>query len=475
MAEGEKASGTSITGLSHDGRGVGRIDGTAVFVPGLIPGDCAQVRIVRRRTSFAEGKAVALLAASPDRVEPFCADYDCCGGCSLQHMSYPAQLAWKRTRVADALARLGGVTGADALVMPVIGMENPMEYRHKVAMPVRRAGIGFYARESHDVVAFSECRIQHPAGLAVREAVSAWMAREGVPAYDDRTRSGLLRHIVVRTSRSTGEVQVVLVLSSRELADASGQALLPGLDRLAEELEAGLAAAGVSLAGLTLNSQPLPGGLILGESWLCVHGQEDIEETMDGLSFRLSPASFFQVNPEQAAILYRIAADWAAGDGSETVYDLYSGTGTIACFLARRAGRVIGIESEPAAVMDARANAERNGLADKVTFVEGKVEDVLAAVIKARAEEQADIIAGSDKTTVVMDPPRRGCDAALLRVLVDMQPNSIVYVSCDPSTLARDVRKLADGGYRVVRVQPVDMFPWTEHVESVVLMSRVTF
>ena len=318
MTEGEKACGTGITGLSHDGRGVGRIEGSAVFVPGLIPGDCAQVRIVRRRASYAEGVSVALVSPSPDRVEPFCADYSRCGGCRLQHMSYPAQLAWKRTRVVDALKRLGGVTEADALVGPVIGMEIPLAYRHKVAMPVRSAGIGFFARDSHDVVAFAECEIQHPAGLVVRETVIAWMAREGVPAYDDRTRSGVLRHLVVRTSRSTGEVQVVLVLAVRELADASGQVVLPGLSRLAEELEVGLAAAGVSLAGLMLNSQPLPGALIVGESWLCVHGQEDIEETMDGLAFRLSPASFFQVNPEQAAILYRIAAEWAAGDGTET-------------------------------------------------------------------------------------------------------------------------------------------------------------
>lgn len=391
----------------------------------------------------------------------------------MQHMSYPAQLRWKRTQVVDALTRLGGVADADARTLPTIGMAEPFAYRHKASMSVRAEGIGFYARDSHALVDFKECRIQHPAGPAVRSVVRAWMAREGVPAYDDLKQTGWLRHVVVRTSRSTGEVMVILVLASHDLADPHGRPLLPGLDRLSLELEQALEACGTRLAGLVLNAQPLQGALILGDRYLCAHGRDFIEETIDGLTFRLSPASFFQINPDQAAQLYRIAAEWAVEPetGTDTVYDLYCGTGTISCFLARRAKRVVGIEHEPAAVADAVANAERNGLSDRATFIEGRAELVLGDVAAALGDAEQPG-AAPRIPTVVLDPPRRGCDPALLDTLILLQPDRIVYVSCDPSTLARDVRKLTEGGYRVEKVQPVDMFPWTEHVESVVLMSK---
>ncbi|MBP7401165.1 MAG: 23S rRNA (uracil(1939)-C(5))-methyltransferase RlmD [Clostridia bacterium] len=466
----------SITALTHDGRGVGRADGKAVFVPGLVPGDRALVRIVRRHASYAEGVTSELLERSPDRTAPFCPSYGACGGCSVQHLSYPAQLAWKRKLVTDALARIGGMADAEARTLPTIGMQEPFAYRHKVSMPVRPNGIGFFARDSHRAVPFAECRIQHPAGPALRTALQGWMERWEVPAYDDADRSGLVRHLVVRTSRSSGEVQAVLVLACAELEDGDGVPVLAGLPELTAELEAAAAGVGARLAGLTLNAQPEPGARILGDEWLCVHGHEDIEETLDGMVFRLSPASFFQVNPEQAEVLYRVAVDWAtsgpegaaAGPAPGRVVDLYCGTGTIACLLARRAERVVGIETEPAAVRDAAANAERNGLADRVSFVEGRAEDVLEAVL-------ADIAAGGEAapSAVVLDPPRRGCDPVLLDTLVRAQPDRIVYVSCDPATLARDVRRLATGGCRVDRAQPVDLFPWTEHVETVVLMSRV--
>ncbi|NLN46519.1 MAG: 23S rRNA (uracil(1939)-C(5))-methyltransferase RlmD [Clostridiaceae bacterium] len=455
-----------ITGMTHDGRGVGRTpDGVAVFVPGLLPGDRALVWIVRTHTSYAEGATVTLEEPSPDRIEPFCPDFSRCGGCSMQHMAYPAQLVWKRKLVVDALTRIGKVTDAESLTQPTLGMAHPMFSRYKVSLPVRPEGIGFFARSSHRVIPFSDCQIQHPAGPAVRTAVLAWMEREEIPAYDDTDRAGLVRHLVVRTGHLSGEVQVTLVLACADLDDGDGTPVLAGLPGLATEMEQALADVGAHLSGLMLNAQPEPGTRILGDTWLCVHGSEEIDETLDGLVFRLSPASFFQVNPVQAEVLYQTAAEWAVADGIDTVYDLYCGTGTISCYLARRATRVVGIEIEPSAIRDAIENAMRNGLSDRVRFVEGRAEQELEALLEESGIEAANV-------SVVLDPPRRGCDPRLLDTLARVHPERIVYVSCDPSTLARDLRRLTEAGYRVEQIQPVDMFPWTEHVESVVLMSR---
>jgi len=448
-----------IDALSSEGQGIGRADGLVVFVEGLVPGDRACVRMVRAAARHASAVVEALLAASPDRVRPFCAVYGACGSCALQHLSYEAQLRAKRRTVVDALARIGGVADADAVVGPVAGMARPFAYRAKVEMSVSGTAaaphIGFYGRTSHVVVDAVECLVQHPAGDAVRGAVRAWMQEARVAPFDERRREGLLRHVVVRTGFATGQVMVGLV--------ATGPAL-PAVPALVERLCAAVGAVpGMRLACvyLDVNRSPTSNGPVHGGDLAVLHGAPAIVERLAGLDFRISPLSFFQVNPIQTEILYAAAVEAAALDGHETVYDLYCGTGAISLFLARKAARVVGIESVAPAVEDARANAAANDLSN-VEFVRGEAESVVPE--RYARGERADV--------VVVDPPRRGCDARLLETLAGMAPERIVYVSCDPATMARDIARLAPSGYRVVSVKPVDQFPWTTHVETVVLMSR---
>jgi 23S rRNA (uracil1939-C5)-methyltransferase len=446
-----------ITGLSQEGQGVGRFEGLVVFVEGLVPGDRARVRIARATPRYVMAMPEHLLVPSPDRVVPFCADYDRCGGCALQHLSYPAQLVEKRRLVVDALARIGAVADADALVAPVAGMENPHAYRAKVQLPVsgtaERPQIGFYARGSHDVVDAAECRVQHPVGDAVRDAVRDWMRDHAVSPYDEHRHVGLLRHVVVRVGFATGQVMVGLV------TNGSG---LPAVPALVRDLESAVARfTGMNLESVFLDENTARTNVVLGGNVRILHGRPFIEERLSGLRFRISPLAFFQVNPPQTEVLYAAVVEAARLTGSETVYDLYCGTGTISLFLARKSKRVVGIESVAPAVEDARANAALNGL-DNLEFVVGEVESVVPE--RYSRGERADV--------VVVDPPRKGCDPRLLDTLVEMGPARIVYVSCNPATLARDVARLAEAGYRVSSVQPVDMFPWTTHVEAVVSLVR---
>ncbi len=449
-----------IGALSSEGQGIGRADGLAVFVDGLVPGDRARVRVVRAAARHVNAAVEALLVPSPDRVPPFCADYAACGGCSLQHLSYPAQLREKRRAIVDALVRIGGVADADALVAPVVGMAEPFAYRAKVEMPVSGTAadprVGFYGRASHVVVDAAECRVQHPVGDRIRDAVRAWIREARVAPYDGRRHEGLLRHVVVRTAFATGEVMVGLV------ADGTS---LPAVPSLVERLRAAVGAVpGMALASvyLDVNRSRTANGPVHGGDARILYGAPAIEERLDDLCFRISPLSFFQVNPPQTGVLYATAVEAAALTGRETVYDLYCGTGAISLFLARKTARVVGIESVAPAVEDARANAAANGLAN-VEFVRGEAEVVVPE--RYARGERADV--------VVVDPPRRGCDPRLLETLAGMSPDRIVYVSCDPATMARDIARLAPAGYRVDSVRPVDLFPWTTHVEAVALLTRV--
>ena len=447
----------AITGLSQEGQGVGRAEGLVVFVDGLVPGDRAQVRVVRTTPRYAMAVPERLLAPSSDRVVPFCADYDRCGGCALQHLSYSAQLIEKRRMVVDALTRIGGVEDADERVAQAIGMESPFDYRAKVQLPVAGSAgyplIGFYARGSHDVVDAAECRVQHPVGDAVRDSVRAWMTEHSIAPYDERRHVGLLRHIVVRVGFATGQVMVGLV------TNGSG---LPAIPALVAELETAIARfAGMNLESVFLDENTARTNVVLGGDVRILHGRTFIEERLSGLRFRISPLAFFQVNPKQTEVLYAAAVATAALTGRETVYDLYCGTGAISLFLARKAARVVGIESVAPAVDDARANAALNGLTN-LEFVCGEAESIVPE--RYARGERADV--------VVVDPPRKGCDPRLLDTLSEMAPDRIVYVSCNPATLARDVARLSETGYRVASVQPVDMFPWTTHVEAVALLTK---
>ena len=446
-----------ITGLSQEGQGVGRADGLVVFVEGLVPGDRAQVLVDRATARYATAFPERLLQPSPDRIEPFCRDYDRCGGCTLQHLAYPAQLVEKRRRVVDSLERIGGIAGADALVAPTAGMAEPFAYRAKVQLPVSGTAvhprIGFYARASHDVVDAEECRVQHPVGDSVRTAVRTWMKESAVAPYDERRHAGLLRHIVVRVAYATGQVMVGLVATSPDL---------PALPALFPRLADAVARhPGMTLASVFLDVNPARTNVVLGGDVRLLFGAPTIEEHLSGLAFRISPLAFFQVNPLQTEVLYDAVVEAAALQGRETVYDLYCGTGAISLFLARKAARVVGIESVAPAVEDAKANAARNGMGN-LEFVAGEAETVVPE--RYARGERADV--------VVVDPPRKGCDPRLLDTLSEMAPDRIVYVSCNPATMARDVERLAEAGFRVVSVQPVDMFPWTTHVECVVALRR---
>lgn len=435
----------NITGLSHEGHGVGRVHGFALFVPGALPGEQVRVKVVKVKKQYGYGKLLEILAASPDRTEPACPVYGRCGGCQLQHLDYAAQLHWKRQQVIDALERIGGLSSVP--VHPTIGMERPWQYRNKAQVPVGlqdgRVVTGFYAPRSHRIVPFQQCGIQHPVAEMVLRIVRQWAEQRRIAIYDEERHTGLLRHVVVRTGFAIGEVMVILVTNGERL---------PHVRELTERLRQAVP----GLASVVQNIQPERTNVILGARSNVLWGRDVIYDELDGVRFAISARSFYQVNPVQTEVLYAKALEYADLSGRETVIDAYCGIGTISLFLARRAQRVYGVEVVPEAVEDARRNAALNGM-DNVTFVAGEAE----TIIPQWAEE------GMRADVIVVDPPRKGCDQRLLDAILTMAPRRLVYVSCNPATLARDLKYLAACGYAVQEAQPVDMFPQTVHVECV--------
>jgi 23S rRNA (uracil1939-C5)-methyltransferase len=439
-----------IERLNHDGEGVGHIDGFTVFVPGTAPGDRVNARVISVQKTYARALFESLDTASPARVVSPCEHYGSCGGCQLQHISYEEQLRLKRELVRDALSRIGGL---DVPVLPVIGMDEPWRYRNKAQIPVGLDGdrikVGFFAKRSHRIVDVKSCIIQHPINDRVINIARETMQELNIPAYDEETHTGLIRHILARTSFTNGETLVVLVTNGRHL---------PRQESLVNLLHTRLE----NLSGIVQNINTRRGNIILGHEGITLWGQPYLMEKIGSLTFRISPQSFFQVNTFQTRVLYEKVLFYAALTGQETVFDLYCGIGTISLYLAQKARKVVGVESVAAAVEDARANAELNH-ATNTEFHVGLAEEVVPALV--RRGYQADV--------AVVDPPRKGCDEKLLATITALRPARIVYVSCNPATLARDLKYLAGNGYNVQEVQPVDMFPHTSHVECVVLMSRV--
>ena len=439
-----------ITGLGHGGEGVGRWRGLAVFVPGTVPGERVRARIVETKKNHCRGRLTEILRSSMDRIEPGCAHFGTCGGCQLLHMSYPEQLRWKTARVRENLRRLGGLAGVP--VAPTVGMDFPWHYRNKVHLHaewvVDRLVLGFFRRGSHTVAnrdsgPLCACRLVHIDLLRLARRASQILEQLEVPLFAWPQRRGYLRNLVLRRGAVTGEMMLVLV-TGRE--DWSAEA----------ECVRRLTAAEPRLVSVIRNVNLSAGRGVLGPECRLLAGKPAITDRLLDLQFRIGPTSFFQVNPAQAEKLYRIAADFAGLTGRETVVDAYSGTGTIALYLASRARRVIGLEALGPAVADARENARLNQV-QNVRFVQGAVEALLPG-----------LGAGSDPVDVViLDPPRRGCAPEVLDALIRLQPSRVVYLSCDPATLARDLGYLARSGFAVRRVQPVDMFPQTGHVECV--------
>ena len=438
-----------ITGYTAEGMGVARLEGRVVFIPGTIAGERWQVRLEKVNKSVAWGRGVQLLTPSPERAEPGCPLFGKCGGCQFRHMTYAEELRAKGQRVADALERVGGV---HLELPPVLGAAAPDRYRNKVQFPVSRSrsgpAIGYYRPRSHDVLDAADCLLQPKAVTALRGAFKGWMEAFHVPPYDEGSRSGLIRHLYVRTNQA-GEALCCIAANGRELPHT-------------QELIRRLRQAVPALAGVVLNVNTRDTNVILGPEYKTLWGRDWLEETLCGMAFRLSVPSFFQINRSQTQRLYGVALEFARLTGQETVLDLYCGIGTISLALARQAGQVIGAEIVPQAIEDAQANAARNGV-NNVRFLCG---DAGEAAAQLAAE-------GVRPQVICVDPPRKGLGPEVPGILAAMEPDRIVYVSCDPATLARDVNRLEALGYRAVQAQAVDLFPRTAHVETVVLLSKL--
>lgn len=447
----DKTYKVDITGLTHEGQGVGKIEGFVVFVDSALPGETVTVNIVKETKSYAVGKIVTVDKPSKNRATPFCPVFDSCGGCSVQHLNYQAQLDFKKDTVVQNIKRIGGLE--NVRVLDTIGMPSPFRYRNKVQYPVsmqdKQVKIGFYENRSHNIIDSTECDIQPEESNVIRALVRDFCKDKNISIYDEKTGEGLLRHVMVRKGFTTNELMVVLVINGEKL---------PAGDQLIKRLTQQYP----NIKSIMLNVNTKNTNIILGLRNICIFGQSYISDYIGKYKFNISPLSFFQVNPIQTEVLYGKALEYAQLTGNEIVFDLYCGIGTISLFLSEKAQKVIGVEVVPEAIEDAKQNAVLNNVIN-TQFIAGEAELVIP---KLYAE-------GIRADVVVVDPPRKGCDEVLLNTLVEMQPKRIVYVSCNPSTLARDMKYLHLYGFETREVQPVDMFPWTGHVECVVLMSRV--
>ena len=434
-----------IDGYSSEGLGIARIDGQVVFVHGAVRGETCDVLVMKVLKNAAFGKIAALAEPSPARRQPDCPYYGRCGGCDFRHMSYEEELWAKRARVQDALTRIGG---AEVTVEEILGAEQPLHYRNKSIYPISPAGeVGFYRARSHQVVHVEHCLIQKPEADALAQAVRDYIARFQVEPYNEATGRGLLRHLYVRTSCRGESLACLLVNGSR----------LPHEQELVDMLRA--AAPGV--CGVVLGENTRRGNAVLGDRYRTLWGRDYLTDTLCGLELRLSVPSFYQVNHDQAQRLYEKALEYAGLTGRELAVDLYCGAGTITQVLARRARHVIGGEIVPEAIRDAEDSARRNGV-ENVEFLCGDASR-LAAELRQR---------GLRPDVICVDPPRKGLAPDVVEAAASMTPGRIVYVSCDPATLARDVARFAPLGYRPVRACAVDLFPGTAHVETVVLLSH---
>lgn len=429
-----------IDGYASDGAGVARLDGMVVFVQGGIRGEACDVRLTHVGRSALWGRVEEVVNPSPARIFPRCLHYTKCGGCQFRHMNYAEELEAKRIRVEDALRRLGG---AEIHVSAILGAEQVDRYRNKAQFPVAKGPrIGFYRPRSHDVIDVDDCLLQGEAAARLRGAVKEWMAEYSIPAYNERTFTGLVRHVYVRTNRA-GRSLCCLLVNGR------------GVPREVELVRA-LRRAEPNLAGIVLGVNEKHNNVILGDSYRTLWGEDFLSDTLCGLTFRLSVPSFYQVNPAQTEVLYGKALEFAGLTGAETVLDLYCGIGTISLVMARKAGMVWGAEVVPQAVDDAIANARRNHIEN-------------ARFLCADAGEAARYLEGEGvrPDVVCVDPPRKGLAEDVVDTIADMGPERVVYVSCDPGTLGRDVKRFAGRGYTLKKAVAVDMFPRTAHVETV--------
>lgn len=455
-----------IEDIGVDGEGIGKYEGMTFFVKDAVIGDKVTAKIMKLKKHYGYARLAEIKEASPDRVEPCCIYARSCGGCQLQALSYEKQLAFKQKKVMDNLVRLGGFEKAEIerIFEPIVGMEEPFRYRNKAQFPVGLNAqgelvTGFYAGRTHDIIANTDCALGVKVNQRILEAVLSYMRENQVKAYDEKSSEGLIRHVLIRYGFDSHEIMVCIVANGTDL---------PGEYALVEklcEIE--------GMQSISINTNQKNTNVILGEVTRTVWGTKTIRDALylrsieefsrleDKTVYKISPQSFYQVNPVQTEKLYSLVLAYAELSGEETVWDLYCGIGTISLFLARKAKKVYGVEVIAQAIEDARENARMNGIENAEFFV-GKAEEILP-------EEYGK---GKRADVIVVDPPRKGCDERCLETILRMRPEKVVYVSCDSATLARDLKKLCEGGYEVKRGRAVDQFGMTVHVESVVLMSR---
>lgn len=436
-----------ILDMGFEGEGIAKIDGYTVFIKGALKGEKVKIKILKANKDYGFAKLLEVIEPSAIRVEPDCEVFSRCGGCNLQHMDYYAQMQLKTDLVKNTLKKS---LGYEPLVEPTIGMLRPYNYRNKAQYPVIDGKIGFYAGRTHALIENEKCYIQNETIDSLAKDAFRVTQKYNVSTYNEKTGEGLLRHIVTRIGVNTGEIMLTLVTNGEKMPHA-------------EEIIKEITAKYPDLKSIIQNINKENGNVILGRECKTLFGQDYIEDELEGYRFKISPLSFYQVNPQQTAVLYNTAKEFAELTGEENVFDLYCGIGTIGLFVADKAKNVFGVEIVPQAIENAKENAKLNGITN-VEFICGSAEEVIPA--KYQEGKTADV--------VFVDPPRKGCDVQLLETLKEMKAKKIVYVSCNPATLARDLKYLTDNGYEIKKVQPVDMFPQTCHVETVVLLSKLT-
>ena len=444
-----------IDDIGNEGEGIGHIDGYALFLKDAVIGDKVRAKIIKTKKNYGFARVEEVIEASKDRVSPRCSKARQCGGCTLQHLAYEKQLEYKFNKVKNCLERIGGLENIEEKMEPILGMEEPFYYRNKAQFPVgydKEGNLitGFYAGRTHHIIDCTHCMIQHPVNEQILLKVLDYMKKNNITAYDEKTHKGLVRHIVTRVGFKTGEIMVCLVVNGSKKNLRNLEMLVDSLT----EVE--------GMTSICININKEKTNRILGSKIEEVYGKPYIYDYIGNVKYQIGPLSFFQVNPTQTKVLYEKAMEYADLKGEETVWDLYCGIGTISLFLAQKAKKVYGVEIVKEAIDDARLNAKMNGF-DNAEFFVGKAEEVLP-----RGYEKNGVYAD----TIVVDPPRKGCDSKLLETMVKMAPKRIVYVSCDPATLARDLKVLSEQGYEVEKVCAVDQFSHSSHVETVVLLQR---
>ncbi len=463
-----------IEDIGNDGEGIGHIDGMAVFVKDTVPGDVARIKIIKDKKKYAYGRLMEIIVPSDARVTPICSHARRCGGCSIMQLSYEKQLEWKQNKVANCLKRIGGIENVEELMEPIVGMEEhinsfpAIRYRNKAQFPVGRdkdgnIAIGFYAGRTHSIIDTDVCYLQHPVNDEIIKKFRRFLEEYNVEPYDEEHHKGLVRHILTRVGKHTGEVMVCVIINGNELVGSKMSGDTVKYINIEQELIACMKdIPGIKSIVININKEKT--NRILGYECRTIWGEDTITDYIGDVRYQISPLSFFQVNPEQTEKLYSKALEYADLHGEETVWDLYCGIGTISLFLAQKAEKVMGVEIVPEAIDDARRNAELNGITNAEFFV-GKAEEVLPGEYDKN---------GIYADVIVVDPPRKGCDIVALNTILRMKPKRIVYVSCDPATLARDLKILKEAEdenhqkmYSVEKICAFDQFGHSGHVETV--------